>query len=42
MLGGEVVMDAVHARCAWMDVSKVDAKVCVRLAGAGRRKGLDP
>lgn len=24
--------------CAGMDISKTDAKVCVRIAGAGRRK----
>jgi transposase len=28
----------VHQRCAGIDVSKRDAKVCVRLAGVGRRK----
>jgi hypothetical protein len=32
------VMEVVHVRCAGLDVSKKDAKVCVRLAGAGRRK----
>ena len=31
-------MDVVHPRCAGVDVSKRDAKVCVRIAGAGRRK----
>lgn len=31
-------MEVVHARCAGLDVSKKDAKVCVRVAGAGRRK----
>ena len=31
-------MEVVHARCAGMDISKTDAKVCVRIAGAGRRK----
>ncbi len=31
-------MEVVHARCAGMDISKTDAKVCVRLAGAGPRK----
>lgn len=30
-------MDVVHPRCAGVDVSKRDAKVCVRHAGAGRR-----
>lgn len=29
-------MDVVHPRCAGVDVSKRDAKVCVRVAGAGR------
>ena len=31
-------MDVVHPRCAGVDVSKRDAKVCVRIAGVGRRK----
>jgi transposase len=31
-------MEVVHVRCAGLDVSKKDAKVCVRVAGAGRRK----
>ena len=31
-------MEVVHPRCAGIDVSKRDAKVCVRVAGAGRRK----
>jgi len=35
---GRVVVEVVHARCAGMDISKTDAKVCVRIAGAGRRK----
>lgn len=29
-------MDLVHPRCAGLDVSKRDAKVCVRVAGGGR------
>lgn len=29
-------MDLVHPRCAGIDVSKRDAKVCVRVAGRGR------
>jgi transposase len=29
-------MDLVHPRCAGVDVSKRDAKVCVRVAGRGR------
>jgi transposase len=28
-------MDLVHPRCAGVDVSKRDAKVCVRIAGGG-------
>ena len=36
-----VVMEVVHVRCAGLDVSKKDAKVCVRLAGAGRRKTVE-
>ena len=31
-------MDVVHPRCAGIDVSKRDAKVCVRIAIAGRSK----
>ena len=31
-------MEVVHARCAGLDVSKKDAKVCIRVAGVGRRK----
>ena len=31
-------MDVIHPRCAGVDVSKRDAKVCVRVAGAGRAK----
>ena len=30
------MMDRVHPRCAGLDVSQRDAKVCVRIAGAGR------
>ncbi len=29
-------MEVVHSRCAGLDVSKRDAKVCVRLVGGGR------
>ena len=29
-------MELVHPRCAGLDVSKRDGKVCVRVAGAGR------
>ena len=28
-----VIMEVMHSRCAGMDVSKRDAKVCVRVAG---------
>ena len=31
-------MDVVHPRCCGVDVSKRDAKVCVRVAGTGRAK----
>jgi transposase len=31
-------VDVIHPRCAGVDVSKRDAKVCVRIAGAGRAK----
>jgi transposase len=34
-------MEMIHNRCAGMDVSKRDAKVCVRVAGAGRRKTVE-
>ena len=34
-------MEVVHQRCAGMDVSKRDAKVCVRVAGRGRRKTVE-
>ena len=34
-------MEVVHARCAGLDISKKDAKVCVRIAGAGRRKTVE-
>jgi transposase len=34
-------MEVVHVRCAGLDVSKKDAKVCVRIAGAGRRKTIE-
>lgn len=35
------MMEVVHVRCAGMDVSKRDAKVCVRVAGRGRRKTVE-
>jgi transposase len=31
-------MEVVHPRCAGIDVSKSDAKVCVRIQGAGSRR----
>lgn len=31
-------MDVVHPRCAGVDISKRDAKVCVRIQGAGKRR----
>ncbi|HEY8295528.1 MAG TPA: IS110 family transposase [Micrococcaceae bacterium] len=34
-------MEVVHVRCAGLDISKKDAKVCVRIAGAGRRKTIE-
>jgi transposase len=34
-------MEVIHRRCAGMDVSKRDAKVCVRVAGRGRRKTVE-
>jgi len=34
-------MEVIHARCAGLDISKKDAKVCVRVAGAGRRKAVE-
>jgi hypothetical protein len=37
----EQAMDVVHPRCAGIDISKRDAKVCVRVAGAGRGKAAE-
>lgn len=34
-------MEVIHNRCAGMDVSKRDAKVCVRVAGVGRRRTVE-
>ena len=31
-------MEVIHPRCAGLDVSKRDAKVCVRIASQGRAK----
>jgi hypothetical protein len=39
--GRKSIMEIVHSRCAGMDVSKRDAKVCVRIAGRGRRKTVE-
>jgi transposase len=33
-----MTMDVIHPRCAGIDVSKRDAKVCVRIASEGRAK----
>jgi transposase len=34
-------MEVMHQRCAGLDVSKKDAKACVRIAGAGRRRASE-
>lgn len=34
-------MELMHARCAGLDISKKDAKVCVRVSGTGRRKAIE-
>jgi transposase len=34
-------VEVVHARCAGLDISKRHAKVCVRVAGVGRRKTVE-
>src|SRR5271166_1946521 len=39
--GETSAVEVVHARCAGLDISKRDAKVCVRVAGAGRRKTVE-
>src|SRR4029450_8197904 len=39
--GRKSIMEIVHSRCAGLDVSKRDAKVCVRVAGRGRRKTVE-
>ena len=31
-------MEVVHPRCAGIDISKKDAKVCVRIQGRGRTR----
>src|SRR5438876_7295452 len=40
--GREPAMDVVHERCAGIDISKADVKVCIRVPGGGkgtRRRG---
>lgn len=34
-------MDVIHPRCAGLDISKKDAKVCVRIVGPGRRRATE-
>lgn len=34
-------MEVIHPRCVGMDVSKADAKVCVRVQGQGRRRAQE-
>ncbi|BCT76615.1 hypothetical protein SCMU_24570 [Sinomonas cyclohexanicum] len=34
-------MELLHPRCAGIDISKRDAKVCVRIAGTGRVKAVE-
>jgi transposase len=34
-------MDVIHPRCAGLDISKRDAKVCVRIVGSGRRRATE-
>ena len=34
-------MDVIHPRCAGLDISKKDAKVCVRIVGSGRRRAIE-
>lgn len=31
-------MDVIHERCAGIDISKADVKVCIRVPGSGRRR----
>ncbi|MHC5903858.1 IS110 family transposase, partial [Streptomyces sp. S6] len=31
-------MEVIHERCAGIDISKVDVKVCVRVPGTGKRR----
>ncbi len=34
-------MDVIHPRCAGIDISKRDGKVCVRVPGSGRRASVE-
>src|SRR3954451_8452666 len=34
-------MDVIHPRYAGLDISKKDAKVCVRIVGSGRRRATE-
>ncbi|MGH3500188.1 MAG: IS110 family transposase [Nocardioidaceae bacterium] len=34
-------MDVIHPRCAGLDISKKDAKLCVRIADKGRQKATE-
>ena len=34
-------MDVIHPRCAGLDISKKDAKVCVRIAGSGPGRAVE-
>src|SRR3954454_23622725 len=34
-------MDVIHPRCAGLDISKKDAKVCVRIVGSVRRRATE-
>jgi hypothetical protein len=34
-------MNVIHPRCAGLDISKRDAKVCVRVAGTGRARAAE-
>jgi len=34
-------MDVIHPRCGGLDISKRDAKVCVRVAGTGRGRAVE-
>ena len=34
-------MDVIHPRCAGLDISKKDAKVCVRIVRSRRRRAVE-